>query len=49
MAFLVIGAVAALVAILFALTGSSAARRILSGMIGMIAIALLAMWLFQNR
>ena len=49
MALLVMGAVAAPVAILFALTGSSGARRILSGMIGMIAVALLAVWLFQNR
>ena len=38
MTFLVLGAVAALVAIVFALTGSSGARRILSGMIGMIAV-----------
>jgi hypothetical protein len=49
MAFLVLGAVAALVAILFALTGSSAARRILSGMVGMIAVALLVLWLLQNQ
>jgi hypothetical protein len=49
MAFLVVGAVAALVAILFAITGSSGARRILAGMIGMIAVVLLAVWLFQNR
>ena len=49
MALLVVGALAALVAILAALTGSSAARRMLAGMVALMAAAFLAMWLFQNR
>jgi hypothetical protein len=48
MAIILAGAVAALVAILLALTGHSAARRLLAGMSGLIAGTLLAIWLFHN-
>ena len=48
MGFIVAGALAALVAILLAITGSSTARRWLAGMSAGIAAILLAVWFFQN-
>ena len=48
MGFIVAGAIAALVALMLAITGSSGARRWLAGMSALIAVLLLAVWFFQN-
>jgi hypothetical protein len=48
MGFIVAGAIAALVALMLAITGSSSARRWLAGMAALIAVLLLAVWFFQN-
>jgi hypothetical protein len=48
MGFIVAGALAALVALMLAITGSSAARRWLAGALAFIEVLLLAVWFFQN-
>jgi hypothetical protein len=49
MGFVIAGALAALVAIMLALSGSSGARRWLAGMTALIAAALLTIWVFQSQ
>ena len=48
MGFVMAGAIATLVAIMLAITGSSPARRWLAGMSALIAAAFLTMSVFQN-
>ena len=48
MGFIVAGAIAALVALMLAITGSSTARRGLAGMLALTAVLLLAAWFFSN-
>jgi len=46
MAFIVAGAIAALVALMFAITGSSTAQRMIAGALALSAVLLLAVWYF---